>query len=66
MKQKNILLVFCDQLRSDMISVLGNPVVKTPAFDLLVSRGITFRTHILRHLYVSQPATQCIPEFPLI
>lgn len=42
MKQKNILLVFCDQLRSDMISSLGNPVVKTPTFDLLVSRGITF------------------------
>lgn len=42
MKQKNILLVFCDQLRADMISALGNTVVKTPAFDLLVSRGISF------------------------
>ncbi len=42
MKQKNILLVFCDQLRADMISALGNNVVQTPAIDLLVSRGITF------------------------
>src|SRR5665647_2848130 len=42
MKQKNILLIFCDQLRADMISALGNSVAKTPTFDLLVSRGISF------------------------
>ncbi|MDD4773028.1 MAG: sulfatase-like hydrolase/transferase [Eubacteriales bacterium] len=42
MKQKNILLVFCDQLRSDMISSLGNTIIKTPALDRLVARGITF------------------------
>lgn len=42
MKQKNILLVFCDQLRSDMISSLGNTVIKTPTLDSLVSRGIAF------------------------
>jgi len=42
MKQKNILLVFCDQLRADMISALGNTVVKTPTLDMLISRGISF------------------------
>lgn len=42
MKQKNILLVFCDQLRADMIAAFGNTVVKTPVLDQLASRGITF------------------------
>lgn len=42
MKKKNIILVFCDQLRSDMISSLGNPIIRTPTLDRLVSRGITF------------------------
>ena len=38
----NILHVFCDQLRHDTIAALGNPVIRTPAFDRLAREGVSF------------------------
>lgn len=38
----NVLLIFCDQLRFDVISELGNPVIRTPNLDRLCREGTTF------------------------
>ena len=38
----NILHVFCDQLRHDTVAALGNPVIRTPAFDRLAREGVSF------------------------
>ena len=43
MKQPNILFLFTDQFRFDAIAALGNPVIKTPVLDTLVSEGVTFQ-----------------------
>lgn len=42
MKRPNILLVFNDQLRHDVIQALGNPIIRTPVLDQLVDTGVTF------------------------
>jgi arylsulfatase A-like enzyme len=39
----NILLVLCDQWRSDALSCHGHPDVKTPHIDALAADGVTFR-----------------------
>ncbi|GMV90568.1 MAG: sulfatase [Candidatus Hydrogenedentota bacterium] len=39
----NVVCIFIDDLRPDGFASLGNPVVKTPNFDALVSRGCRFR-----------------------
>ncbi len=39
----NILFLFADDMRSDSVAALGNPVVKTPNLDSLVRRGFVFR-----------------------
>lgn len=41
-KPPNILFLFADDLRSDSIAALGNPVVQTPTLDSLVKRGFVF------------------------
>lgn len=41
-EQKNILLVFTDQMRYDAIEAHGNPVIKTPVLDKLIENGVTF------------------------
>lgn len=51
---KNILLLFTDQQRFDTIAALGNPIIKTPALDSLVVRGISF-------LRAYTPCPVCIP-----
>jgi arylsulfatase len=38
----NILHIFTDQQRHDTIGVLGNPIIKTPAFDKIARAGIAF------------------------
>ena len=43
MKKSNILFVFTDQFRFDAIAALGNPIIKTPVLDGLVSQGVTFQ-----------------------
>lgn len=42
MEQKNVVLVFTDQMRYDAIHAHGNPVIKTPVLDKLISNGVTF------------------------
>jgi arylsulfatase len=42
LKNKNILLIFTDQQRFDTIEALGNPIIKTPALNTLVEKGIAF------------------------
>ncbi|WP_276354336.1 sulfatase family protein [Cohnella caldifontis] len=42
MKQPNILLIMCDQLRADAIGAYGNGVVRTPNMDRLARRGLTY------------------------
>ncbi|OXS58886.1 hypothetical protein B1A99_13070 [Cohnella sp. CIP 111063] len=42
MKQPNILLVMCDQLRADSVGALGNGIVRTPNMDRLAARGLSF------------------------
>ncbi|MBN2853041.1 MAG: sulfatase-like hydrolase/transferase [Clostridia bacterium] len=39
---KNVILFFTDQQRFDTIGSLGNPVIKTPALDRLLSVGTWF------------------------
>ena len=38
----NILLIFTDQQRYDSIAAMGNPVIRTPAFDHLAREGTVF------------------------
>ncbi len=40
--QKNILLVFCDQLRYDTLACNGNSLIKTPALDKLAENSVVF------------------------
>ncbi len=55
----NILFLFADDQRADTIAALGNPVIKTPALDRLVHRGLSFgRAHMQGGL---QGAT-CVPS----
>ncbi len=54
MTKPNVLFIMCDQLRVDAIAALGNSVVRTPNFDRLVRRGISFSNG-----YSSCPV--CIP-----
>lgn len=54
MPQKNILLIFTDQQRSDTISALGNKIIKTPVLDNLVDNGISFTR-------AYTPCPVCIP-----
>ena len=42
MPQKNILLVFCDQLRYDAVGANGNGTIKTPVIDKLAARSTVF------------------------
>ena len=39
----NILVIFTDQMRADVIGALGNPVIRTPHLDRLVRDGLVER-----------------------
>ena len=54
MPRPNIVLIFTDQQRADTIHAAGNPVIKTPNLDRLVSEGT---------LYTSTytPSPVCVP-----
>ena len=53
-KQPNILLIFCDQLRYDAIAAHGNPVIKTPVIDGLIESGVSFTN-------AYTPCPVCVP-----
>ena len=50
-KKPNIILIFPDQHRGDIIGCMGDPVVITPSLDKLAANGIVF--------------TQCFTNSPL-
>ena len=41
-KKPNVLIIFCDQLRSFALGCYGNPFVKTPNIDRLAQNGFRF------------------------
>lgn len=43
LKQQNVLLITCDQLRLDWLGCGGNPIVMTPQIDQLAREGVNFR-----------------------
>ena len=51
----NILLIFTDQQRFDTIGALGNPAIRTPNLDRMVSEGVAF-THATTPCPVCMPA----------
>ena len=42
MPQPNVLLIITDQQRYDTIAALGNGLIRTPNYDRLVRRGVSF------------------------
>lgn len=42
MKKPNILLIMCDQLRADALTVYGGEFVQTPHMDRIAQTGVTF------------------------
>ena len=58
-KKPNILVLFADDMRFDTIGALGNPHIRTPNLDSLVSRGSTF-THA--HIPGGTCGAVCMPS----
>lgn len=50
----NVLLITADQWRSECLSTLEHPLVRTPTLDALAAEGVLFRNHY----------TQCAPCGP--
>ena len=42
MKDKNIVVILCDQLRKTFLSIYGGEMIKTPNIDRLASLGVVF------------------------
>ncbi len=42
MKEPNILIIMCDQLRADVLGCYGNQFVQTPNIDKIAKNGVTF------------------------
>lgn len=59
MDKPNILFLFADDMRYDTIGALGNPEIKTPHLDELVSRGTSF---INAHIPGGTVAAVCMPS----
>lgn len=55
----NILFLFADDQRADTIASLGNPHIKTPNIDKLVSSGFTFRTN---YCFGGNSGAVCVPS----
>jgi arylsulfatase A-like enzyme len=55
----NILFLFADDQRADTIGALGNPHIKTPNLDRLVTSGFTFRTN---YCFGGNSGAVCIPS----
>lgn len=55
----NVLVIFTDDQRADTIAALGNPVIKTPNLDRLVSRGLSFNR---AYMQGGLNAATCVPS----
>ena len=42
MDATNVLVMFCDQLRRDLLGCYGNPLVRTPHLDALAAESVVF------------------------
>ena len=42
MSPSNVLVMFCDQLRRDLLGCYGNPLVRTPNLDALAAESVVF------------------------
>jgi arylsulfatase A-like enzyme len=54
----NILFLFADDQRADTIAALGNPHIKTPNIDKLVSSGFAFRAN---YCFGGNSGAVCVP-----
>lgn len=45
MVKQNVLVIHCDQLRQDSLSVYGNPDVRTPNLDALAQDSVVYQEH---------------------
>lgn len=53
---KNVVMIYCDELRCDALSCYGNPYgIKTPNIDELAANGVLFD-----HCYCASPV--CVPS----
>ena len=55
----SILFLFADDQRADTIAALGNPHIKTPNIDKLVTSGFTFRTN---YCFGGNSGAVCVPS----
>ena len=58
-KRLNLLFLFSDDQRYDTIHALGNPIIKTPNLDRLVSSGFVFRNN---YVMGSMGGAVCVPS----
>ncbi len=55
----NVLLIFADDMRSDVIAALGNPVIRTPHLDRLARGGLTFNR---AYMQGGMHGATCVPS----
>jgi arylsulfatase A-like enzyme len=55
----NVLFLFADDQRADTIAALGNPHIRTPNLDRLVTSGFTFRTN---YCFGGNSGAVCVPS----
>lgn len=55
----NILLLFADDQRADTLAALGNPHIKTPNIDKLVTSGFAFRSN---YCFGGNSGAVCVPS----
>jgi arylsulfatase A-like enzyme len=58
-KRPNILFLFADDQRADTIAAWGNPHIKTPNLDKLVSAGFSFRGN---YIFGGNSGAVCMPS----
>jgi arylsulfatase A-like enzyme len=55
----NVLFLFADDQRADTIAAHGNPHIRTPNLDALVSRGFSFRRN---YVFGGNSGAVCVPS----
>jgi arylsulfatase A-like enzyme len=58
-ERPNVLVIFTDDQRADTLAALGNPVIRTPHLDRLVSAGVAFRRAYMMGAMVE---ATCVPS----
>ncbi len=58
-ERPNVVLLFADDQRADTIGAHGNPHIRTPNIDRLVSRGFSFRRN---YCFGSNSGAVCVPS----